>query len=195
MVGSNVESIQQSRQLKRLGYDHIQLKPLIIPHVLKELESQITHAQKTAKLQEHQSQFKDIDVLVAEDNYMNIELYKIIANKVGFNVDIAKNGKEAVEKVQQKKYDIILMDWHMPILDGIEATKKIRSHKVDTPIVGVTANAIKGDREICIEAGMNDYISKPIRIEQIKTCLNTWCAGDKRKRPLRPLFKLHLIYF
>ena len=181
MVGSNVESIQQSRQLKRLGYDHIQLKPLIIPHVLKELESQTTHAQKTAKLQEHQSQFKDIEVLVAEDNYMNIELYKIIANKVGFNVDIAKNGKEAVEKVQQKKYDIILMDWHMPILDGIEATKKIRSHKVDTPIVGVTANAIKGDREICIEAGMNDYISKPIRIEQIKTCLNTWCAGDKKK--------------
>ena len=110
-------------------------------------------------------------MLVAEDNYMNIELYKIIANKVGFNVDIAKNGKEAVEKVQQKKYDIILMDWHIPILDGIEATKN-ESHKVDTPIVGVTANAIKGDRDM-YQARMNDYISKPIRIEQIKTCLNT----------------------
>ena len=92
---------------------------------------------------------------------MNQELYKIIATKIGFRIEIAKNGQEAIDMVQHREYDLILMDWHMPILDGVEATKRIRSLGMEIPIVGVTANAIKGDRELCLSAGMNDYISKP----------------------------------
>ena len=108
-------------------------------------------------------------ILVVEDNKTNQMLLKMLLLDVNLSCDMAENGLEAVKKVQEKKYDLILMDENMPVMNGIEATKKIRELNEKAPIVAVTANALKGDKEKFIDAGMNDYLSKPIdNVEFIK---------------------------
>jgi signal transduction histidine kinase/CheY-like chemotaxis protein/HPt (histidine-containing phosphotransfer) domain-containing protein len=109
----------------------------------------------------------DIDVLLAEDNDINCEIGNAMLTSLGCRVDIAKNGAEAVLSAKQKRYDVILMDCQMPVMDGFEATGAIRDAEKaagtpPVPIVAVTANALAGDREACLAAGMNDYLAKPI---------------------------------
>ncbi len=110
-------------------------------------------------------------ILVAEDNPMNQKLISNLLKKRGHTVAIANDGHEAVAKFQQETFDLILMDWQMPILNGLEATTQIRASEKDrssrTPIIALTANALNGDREKCIEAGMDDYISKPISSNEL----------------------------
>jgi two-component system sensor histidine kinase/response regulator len=104
-------------------------------------------------------------VLVVEDNAVNQKLAKRLLEKLGCRVDVAGNGKEAVEMIETFPFDIVFMDCQMPEMDGFEATRAIRqteSGKAHQVIVAVTANAMQGDREKCISAGMDDYISKPI---------------------------------
>jgi CheY-like chemotaxis protein len=112
---------------------------------------------------------KDANVLLVEDNLINQKIVVLSLKSLVSNIDIANNGKEAMDKFGSIKYDLILMDIQMPIMDGITATKKIReleaSTHTHTPIIAITANALSGDREICLAAGMNDYISKPFQIE------------------------------
>ncbi len=112
---------------------------------------------------------KDSNVLLVEDNAINQKIVLLsLKNKVG-NIDVASNGKEALDKFGTQRYDIILMDIQMPVMNGIVATKKIRelevSTKTHTPIIAITANALTGDKETCLAAGMNDYISKPFQVE------------------------------
>ena len=105
-------------------------------------------------------------ILFVEDNPVNQKLGKLMLTKAGYQVEIANNGREAVEKFTSspEDFDLIFMDIQMPKMDGMEATQAIRSKGFDTsPIVAVTANAMKGDRETCLEAGMDDYITKPIK--------------------------------
>lgn len=112
---------------------------------------------------------KSSNVLLVEDNAINQKIIILsLKNKVG-NIDIANNGKEALDKFGTRKYDLILMDIQMPVMNGILATKKIReleaSTNIHTPIIAITANALSGDKETCIAAGMNEYISKPFQVE------------------------------
>lgn len=112
-------------------------------------------------------------ILVAEDNFANQELITFILQSVGVEFDIATNGKEAVALYKNNQYDIVLMDINMPILDGIEAFKQIREYEKEetksyTPIIALTANAIKGDKEKFLSIGMDDYMSKPIEMEKLK---------------------------
>ncbi|HTN21804.1 MAG TPA: two-component regulator propeller domain-containing protein [Pelobium sp.] len=105
-----------------------------------------------------------LDILVAEDNLINQKLVTLVLRKLGYQPDIANNGKEAVEMLTKKAYDLILMDMLMPEMDGIEATKLIRQSKMHQPkIIALTANAISEDREICLNAGMDDYLTKPFK--------------------------------
>lgn len=112
-----------------------------------------------------------IKILAAEDNPMNQILIKKILNKWNLEYDIASNGKIAIEKLSQTDYDIILMDMHMPEMDGYEATefirKKMNTPKSLIPIIAVTANALVGEEEKCLAAGMNDYISKPLNKKKL----------------------------
>ncbi len=114
---------------------------------------------------------KNADILLVEDNLINQKIVNLSLKKVVKNVDIANNGKEALDKFGTKKYDLILMDIQMPVMDGITATKKIReieaSTNSHTPIIAITAYALSGDKENCLAAGMNDYISKPFQIEDL----------------------------
>ncbi|MEO0472284.1 MAG: response regulator, partial [Bacteroidota bacterium] len=118
---------------------------------------------------------KDLRILVAEDNLVNQKVVKRMLQKLGYNADIAANGKEAIHSLHRQPYDLVLMDMQMPEMDGITATRQIRQQfapNYQPYIVALTANALEGDRERCIEAGMNDYMSKPIRINELKETLN-----------------------
>lgn len=116
----------------------------------------------------------DIKILYAEDNPVNQKITQLLLKKIGVKCDIANDGNEAFEKYRENEYDLILMDMQMPDLDGIGATKKIRNHENENSekdpvcIVAVTANAFSEDRQKCIEAGMNDFISKPFKESELK---------------------------
>ncbi len=109
-------------------------------------------------------------ILLAEDNPVNQKVALRMLERIGFFAEVANNGVEALEALEKKRYDIVLMDMQMPEMDGLEATRRIveKYPEPDRPyIIALTANAMQGDRERCIAAGMNDYISKPIRMEDL----------------------------
>ena len=112
-------------------------------------------------------------ILLAEDNAVNQKLALRILEQMGYRADVASNGIEAIESIERQVYDVILMDVQMPDMDGLDATRTIRKlTKVTQPhIIAMTANAMEGDREMCLAAGMNDYISKPIRIPELVEAL------------------------
>ena len=112
------------------------------------------------------------EILVAEDNYINQVLIRRVLMRLGYDPRIVENGQEAVEALQESPYDLVFMDIQMPIMDGITATQHILQKSDPTPtIVAMTANAMKGDRETYLKAGMHDYISKPFGIDRVKEVL------------------------
>jgi len=121
-------------------------------------------------------------VLLAEDNPVNQTLAVRILERLGHSVQVVNNGKEAIGRAQGEEFDLILMDVQMPEMDGLEATTAIRAAEAGTgkhvPIVAMTAHAMKGDREKCLSAGMDGYLSKPIRIDELKQAV--FRAGQKR---------------
>ena len=111
-------------------------------------------------------------ILIAEDLLVNQKLALRLLEQMGYRADVASNGIEAIESIQRQPYDVILMDVQMPEMDGLEATRQIRKKDSHQPfIVAMTANAMTGDREMCLEAGMDLYISKPIRVPELVTVL------------------------
>lgn len=138
-------------------------------------------------------------LLVAEDNQINQMLIHQLLKKNRFKADMAADGTEALRALEQIHYDLILMDCQMPEMDGYEATEKIRQRERERAassglesrivIIAVTANAMKGDREKCLKAGMDDYVSKPIREEELLEVLNRWLpeAGDEAESARNPL--------
>ncbi|MFD1625584.1 hybrid sensor histidine kinase/response regulator [Azospirillum griseum] len=120
-------------------------------------------------------------LLLAEDNPVNQQVAVLLLRKQGHSIDVAGNGREAVEAVRNTPipYDLVLMDVQMPEMDGLEATAAIRAlpgERRDTIIVAMTANAMQGDSDICLKAGMNDYIAKPVTPEKLSTVLAAWSA-------------------
>ena len=124
-----------------------------------------------------ETQKREANILLVEDNQINRTVASVIIKKFGCMVDTATNGKEAIEAHQENDYDIILMDCEMPILDGFEATKSIRAlndNKSGIPIIAITAYAMEGDREKCLSAGMDDHITKPITANVLTGLLERW---------------------
>jgi signal transduction histidine kinase/ligand-binding sensor domain-containing protein/DNA-binding response OmpR family regulator len=111
-------------------------------------------------------------ILIAEDNEVNQLLITRILAKLGYQADLANNGLEVLQKLENEQYDIIFMDVQMPEMDGLEATRCIRRRQIQQPvIVALTANAMQGDKEMCLEAGMNDYVNKAIDLHELMACL------------------------
>ena len=111
-------------------------------------------------------------VLVVEDVAANRKLVQVFLEKMGFEVTEALDGVEALEKVTEDSFDLILMDMNMPNMDGYEATRILRERKVSTPIIALTAYAMKGDENQCIEAGCDDYLPKPVDSQCLKDIVN-----------------------
>ncbi len=113
-------------------------------------------------------------ILLAEDNVVNQKVATAMLERLGYRTDLAANGLEVLEALKRQPYDLVLMDVRMPEMDGIEATRRLKSdlaHDEHPRIIAMTASAMRGDRERCIEAGMDDYISKPIKIEDLEAAL------------------------
>lgn len=132
--------------------------PIVTKHIIKEMRHPLR-------------------VLLVEDNLINQKVAQGLLRKIGLAADIANNGVEALSAYQSHPYDLVLMDMQMPEMDGIEATQRIRAYELENlarpvPIVAMTANAMKGDREICLAAGMTDYVSKPIMIQHLQAALH-----------------------
>jgi CheY-like chemotaxis protein len=118
-------------------------------------------------------------VLVAEDNPVNSEVATIMLEELGITVVRAEDGRQALANAQADNFDLILMDCQMPEMDGFEATRRIIAHErtqdlPHTPIVALTGNAIRGDREACLEAGMDDYLAKPFEFDDLVAILDRW---------------------
>jgi signal transduction histidine kinase/DNA-binding response OmpR family regulator len=121
-------------------------------------------------------------VLVVEDNAANLKVTVRMVERLGYRADVANNGVEAVSILQRVPYDAVLMDCQMPEMDGYEATRRIRSHEDagrHVPIIAMTAAALAGDRERCLAAGMDDYLSKPVKLHVVAALLERWIAIPK----------------
>jgi CheY-like chemotaxis protein len=121
---------------------------------------------------------RGLRLLLAEDNRVNQRLAVRVLEKHGHRVTVAENGLEVLKALKQSDFEMVLMDIQMPEMDGLEATRTIRRQEQATgahiPIVALTAHALHGDRERCVEAGMDDYISKPIKVEELLTTIEKW---------------------
>jgi CheY-like chemotaxis protein len=120
---------------------------------------------------------RTLRVLAAEDNAVNQRVLVRLLERLGCRVDLASDGREAVERVRSGSYDLLLMDCQMPVLDGFEATREIRAldgEAARIPIVAVTAHALPGDRERCLAQGMDDYVTKPLRVRDLERVIARW---------------------
>ena len=120
-------------------------------------------------------------ILIAEDNVINQQLILHILGNLGYEADCVENGAEAVKAAQGGRYDLVLMDVQMPEMDGLEATRILRRQAFRQPVViALTANAMRGDREQCLDAGMDDYICKPVRLDELMQLLEKWSTGKRK---------------
>jgi CheY-like chemotaxis protein len=134
-------------------------------------------------------------LLVVEDNIANLKVAVRMVEKLGYRADVAANGMEAVRVLSEVRYDAVLMDCHMPDMDGFDATREIRKNEPagrHTPVIAMTASALSGDRERCLAAGMDDYIAKPIKMHVVAAVLERWLgpndklAGEPAKSSATP---------
>ena len=125
-------------------------------------------------------------ILIAEDNAINQKVIERMVQKLGYGVQLVSNGRDAIEALAHSSYSLIFMDCQMPEMDGFEACRQIRKLNAATaatriPIIAITANAMKGDRERCLAAGMDDYVSKPFTQENLRMVIERWLSVESRQ--------------
>ena len=158
----------------------------LFDNILSELRHQNKSSQNeslTHKMTENFSKQYPLRILIAEDNPINQKWITKILIRLGYQYKIGNNGKEILEIVSNEIYDLILMDVQMPEMDGLEATRMIRlCLEVQPVIIAMTANVMQGDREECMQAGMDDYISKPVELNILLNMLEKWALSIKEKK-------------
>ncbi len=168
-------------------FDRIIAKPIKMNRLLQALcfVMKITYYEEEGALvekgqiKEEEQKTKGVKLLLCEDNEVNMKVATTILKRMAFDIEVAENGQEALNKFLHVKYDIILMDCMMPVMDGFEATKKIREIEKETGaeptfIIALTANATQEDKDKCLEIGMDDFVSKPIKREIIEDMVKRW---------------------
>ena len=189
-----------ANRLKKMGFAAYLSKPVkqsLLLNCLRIVTGESTGAetdtteQIVTQYSISEDQKQRIRILLVEDNVINQKIaLRILEKKLGYHADLADNGRKAVEQLKKFDYDLVLMDCQMPVMDGYEATGTIRdkdsavlNHRV--PIIAMTANAMKGDREKCFEAGMDDYVSKPVDVEKLSEAIDR-ILTNKRMPQLPP---------
>lgn len=136
-----------------------------------------------ARLDAHEivADIRGAHLLLVEDNLINQQVAKEVLNLAGFSVEIANNGQQAIDLLQRDSFDAVLMDLHMPVMDGFTASREIRKNPkfVDLPIIAMTAAAMAKDRDDCLAAGMNDHVTKPIIAHELMTTLARWVKNGR----------------
>jgi signal transduction histidine kinase/DNA-binding response OmpR family regulator len=168
------EEIQFSAQLQK------PLKPSALFDILMEIFAgqgmvEIKAKPEKPSMDPEMAARHPLRILLAEDNAVNQKLALKLLSQMGYRADVAGNGLEAIQAIERQKYDLVLMDVQMPEMDGLEASRQICSRwprGVRPRIVAMTANAMQGDRERCLEAGMDDYVSKPVRVDELINALD-----------------------
>ena len=186
LILSSLGGIGDITNMKSIGCDGYLVKPVKQSLLLDNIITIVSKSQSV-----NDFEFKrtvappstkrgDAHILLVEDNPVNQNMAAIMLMKAGYKVDIAENGRVAVDMVDKKNYDLIFMDIQMPEMDGYEATGVIREKQKDkhTPIIAMTAHAMQGDREKCLEAGMDDYLSKPLNRDELFNTLDRWIKTD-----------------
>ena len=145
--------------------------------------------QEIVEMTDLQKSLKGLRILAVEDNELNRMVLQVILKKCEVVVTIAQNGQEAINLIQDQNFDLVLMDVQMPIVDGLEATKYIREElKLTIPIIGLSANAMREEVEICKQAGMNDYLVKPYSERALVEVMKRWSTDEKTAAPLQVEF-------
>lgn len=188
LAHSSSENIEFSGKIETLNISSKIIKPFKAENLLQALHNCVNKSNKFENIESqglilHKNNYNtNITILIADDNPVNMALnIRILQNILpNANLVTASNGQEALAICQDQNIDLILMDIQMPILNGIDATKFIRliENHVDTPIIAVTAANVKGEKEKCIEAGMSDFITKPIREHDVFNILNKWLSVE-----------------
>jgi CheY-like chemotaxis protein len=160
-----------------------QLFDTLVGLLARDLAPKVEAAPGKPQLDTNQAARHPLRILLAEDNVVNQKLALRLLQQMGYRADLASNGIEAIESVHRQTYDVVLMDVQMPEMDGLEASRQItgRWQPKDRPrIIAMTANAMQGDRDMCLAAGMDDYLTKPIRVERLVEALNQASARKDR---------------
>ncbi len=160
-----------------------QLFDTLVGLLARDLAPKVETAPGKPQLDPNQATRHPLRILLAEDNVVNQKLALRLLQQMGYRADLASNGIEAIESVHRQTYDVVLMDVQMPEMDGLEASRQInaRWQPKDRPrIIAMTANAMQGDRDMCLAAGMDDYLTKPIRVERLVEALNQASARKDR---------------
>ncbi len=198
-LGSTAYRIQIKKLLENGFQSHL-FKPLIRPSLLAQSLAEAIAADANTPVEKAEEKKpaakpksiqkeaapKRFHVLLAEDHPVNQKLAKRLLNKIDCEIEIANNGLEAIEMATSKRYDAIFMDCQMPEMGGLEATGKIREieqsqglpgneNRKRIPIIAITAGAMEGDREICVQSGMDDYLTKPLKVTELKSAVERWC--------------------
>lgn len=186
ILSSSSGQVATDLRARELGFDAAMPKPLGFGAMAGCIAAQFGGAQASSKTTPHRNSTEpaatnSLCILIVEDNQVNLMLATTILKKAGHRIDGASNGLEALSALRNRSYDLILMDMMMPEMDGLEATRAIRKltgPRAETPIIAMTANAMKGDREKCLQAGMNDYLSKPIDRAKLFEKIEHWCGEN-----------------
>jgi two-component system sensor histidine kinase/response regulator len=186
--GDCPEDVQRCREFGVSAYIRKPIKQselfdsLVAALAIEGTDDSLPAEKETAETERREITLPPLRVLLAEDSVVNQKLALALLKKWGHSGTVASNGREAVELVNRGSFDAILMDVQMPELGGLEATRQIRQGESGTqrhiPIIAMTAHAMKGDRELCLEAGMDDYVSKPVRPWQLLTALGRFFSED-----------------
>jgi len=184
-----------AEDMKKAGIEACVLKPVKqsrLFHRLTELmashtplarkKTQTASLTVTATAPPPPAERKPVRILLVEDNIINQKVATGLLNNIGYTADVANNGIEALAKLEVRPYDLILMDCQMPELDGYETTQRIRANpeRSSIHIIAMTANAMRGESEKCLDAGMDDYLSKPVRLEALRDMLARWMPPEKK---------------
>ncbi|MBF0397303.1 MAG: response regulator, partial [Desulfobacterales bacterium] len=191
MTALGLEKIQL--RASKAGVNSFLIKPIkrfvlletIMKLFGKKIEVQIYKKEKSEITDNSNQKFKGLKILLVDDNSMNQQVAREMLQFEGIIVIVASNGREAVDLVNKDFFDIVFMDLEMPVMDGYEATRLIRKDiTITLPIIAMTGHALDGYREKCMEAGMNDYITKPIEFEELFETIDRWSKPKEKEIPL-----------
>lgn len=181
VTGFTKDALLKEAKKKSVGIDNVLMKPYPPSDLIKALSLGETKEKIVKKEQEYSISVNNKKCLLVEDNDINKIVAKKILENIGFVVDLASNGKEAVEMIDKNFYSIVFMDLHMPIMDGFEATKRVRKFNKNIPIIALSAAVMQDDKELTFKAGMNEHIAKPIDEDKLAKIIEKYCDINKKE--------------